>query len=432
MINAVSCLGRGAAKLFYHGRVAVIYRKKTIDDVDVAGKRVLVRVDYNVPLKDVETEGGAKQTVVADDSRIVAAMPTIKKLLDERARVVLCSHLGKPKGKYVPELSLAPVAKYLEEMMGSKVYFTPDREVLGKETMKMADGLKEGEVMLLENLRFRPEEEANDDEFSKQLASLCDVYVCDAFGTAHRAHASTNGVTKFAKRAVAGYLIENELKYIGEALSNPVRPFCAVLGGAKVSDKINAIVALLDKVDKLIIGGAMSYTFLAAKGVAIGNSRVEADRIDVANEIMKKAKEKNAEIFLPIDHIISKEMNEEVDCMASIGQEVFEDYMALDIGPKTAELFVKELKECKTVVWNGPMGVFEMDKYSGGTRTIAKTLAEMTDAGAITVVGGGDSAAAVARFGLKDRMTLVSTGGGASLEYIEGKPMPGIMCLEDK
>lgn len=398
----------------------MIYDKKSIDDIVLSGKKVLVRVDFNVPLKDGK---------VADDARIVASIPTIQKLLDSKAKIILCSHLGKPKGVYKAELSLAPVAEYLEQLLGSKVLFYSDPEVIGEKTRKMAEELQERQVLLLENTRFRAEEEKNDPAFSKELASLCDVYVNDAFGTAHRAHASTEGVSRYVENSVCGYLIQKELKYLGQALGNPTRPFCAILGGAKVSDKIDAIRSLLELVDILIIGGAMSYTFLVAKGVGVGNSRVELDKVDFAKEMIAKAEEKGVKLLLPIDHIISTSLEETVEAIPSIGVDIVDGYMGLDIGPKTADLFARELKECKTVVWNGPMGVFEIEQFSGGTREIANVLSKID---AVTVIGGGDSAAAVAKFGFKDKMSLVSTGGGASLEYIEGKVLPGIACLEDK
>ncbi len=399
----------------------MIYNKKSIDDVEVKDKRVLVRVDFNIPIKNGE---------ITDDSRIVAAMPTIRNLLGRGAKVILCSHLGKPKGLYKEEFSLAPVARYLERVMGLKVLFIRDPEVVGEATLRLIDTLVDGELMMLENTRFRPEEELNDEVFSKKLASICDIYVCDAFGTAHRAHASTAGVTNYVESAVCGYLIQKELKYLGEALSNPDRPFCAVLGGAKVSDKIDAITALIDKVDSLVIGGAMSYTFLVAKGISVGSSLVEHEKVDFAKEMIAKAAEKGVNLLLPVDHIMAKQLSETAEATASDGIEIPEGYMGLDIGPRTMELFANELRRCRTVVWNGPMGVFEMTKFAAGTEHIAKVLGELKDA--VTVVGGGDSAAAVAKFGLKDKMTLVSTGGGASLEYIEGKPLPGIAGLDDK
>lgn len=396
------------------------YRKKSIDDIRTEGKRVLVRVDFNVPIRD-----GA----ITDDTRIVAAVPTIRALKERGAKIVLCSHLGKPKGEYKKELSLEPVARYLGELIGQDVKFVSDPEVIGEASVAAAASLKNGEVMLLENTRFRIEEEKNDAEFSRRLASLCDVFVNDAFGTAHRAHASTEGVSQFVDESVCGYLIQKELKYLGEALSNPERPFCAVLGGAKVSDKIDAINALLGKVDTLIIGGAMSYTFLSAKGVEIGKSLVEPDKISYASDMMKKAEEFGVKLLLPTDHMIAKELSADAEAVTSVGVDIHKDYMGLDIGPRTAQMFAEEIETCKTVVWNGPMGVFEYEPFSGGTVEIANAMANSSG---VTIVGGGDSAAAVAKFGLKDKMTLVSTGGGASLEFIEGKTLPGIACLDDK
>lgn len=398
----------------------MIYDKKSIDDIDVKGRKVLVRVDFNVPLKDGK---------VADDARIVAAIPTIQKLMDDGAKIILCSHLGKPKGTFKEELSLAPVAAHLETLLGTEVLFVSDSEVIGEKSKKIAENLQERQVMLLENTRFRPEEEKNDSAFSKDLASLCEIYVNDAFGTAHRAHASTEGVSRYVETSVCGYLIRKELKYLGQALGNPERPFCAILGGAKVSDKIDTIRSLLETVDILMIGGAMSYTFLVAKGVSIGSSRVESDKIGFAKEMIEKAEEKGVKLLLPVDHIISTDLDESAEAVPSIGIDIVDGYMGLDIGPKTADLFIGELKDCKTVVWNGPMGVFEIEQFSGGTREIAAALSKID---AVTVIGGGDSAAAVAKFGFKDKMSLVSTGGGASLEYMEGKVLPGIACLDDR
>lgn len=398
----------------------MVYHKKSIDDIDLKGKKVLVRVDFNVPIKD---------GTITDDARIVAAVPTVTKLIESGAKVILCSHLGKPKGAYKEELSLKPVAEHLSDLIGTRVLFLSDPVVLGEETLRIAEALEEGQVMLLENTRFRPEEEKNDPAFSRKLASLCEVFVNDAFGTAHRAHASTEGVSRYAEHSVCGYLIEKELKYLGQALSNPQRPFCAILGGAKVSDKISAITNLIEMVDTLIIGGAMSYTFLAAKGFKTGNSLIEPDKIEFALQCLKKAEEKGVKLLLPIDHIIAKELSGDVEAVPSIGTDIVDGYMGLDIGPKSADLFAAELRHCKTVIWNGPMGVFEVEQFSGGTREIANALAKLD---AITVIGGGDSAAAVTKFGMKDKMSLVSTGGGASLEFIEGKVLPGIACLDDK
>ncbi len=395
------------------------YSKKSVDNVEVKNKRVLMRADFNVPIKAGHIE---------NETRIRAALPTIKKLLQEGAKVILCSHLGRPKGEYKKELSLAPVAKRLGELLGTTVVFESDPEVVSEATIQRANALPAGGIMLLENTRFRKEEKKNDEAFAKTLASLCDIFVNDAFGTAHRAHASTEGVSHFVEESVCGYLIEKELKYLGDALDNPSRPFGAVLGGAKVSDKIDAIEALLDKVDKLLIGGAMAYTFLAAKGVKVGASLVEEEQLDFAKNMMKKAKEKGVEMYLPVDHVVGKEIGEEAEALAS-DLEIADGYMGLDIGEKTRGLYAEEIKECKTVVWNGPMGVFEIAQFAKGTEAVAAALAE---SGAISVVGGGESAAAVEKFGFTEGITHVSTGGGASLEFIEGKELPGIACLDGK
>ncbi len=395
------------------------YSKKSVDNVEVKNKRVLMRADFNVPIKAGHIE---------NETRIRAALPTIKKLLQEGAKVILCSHLGRPKGEYKKELSLAPVAKRLGELLGTIVVFDSDPEVVSEATIQRANALPAGGIMLLENTRFRKEEKKNDEAFAKTLASLCDIFVNDAFGTAHRAHASTEGVSHFVEESVCGYLIEKELKYLGDALDNPSRPFGAVLGGAKVSDKIDAIEALLDKVDKLLIGGAMAYTFLAAKGVKVGASLVEEEQLDFAKNMMKKAKEKGVEMYLPVDHVVGKEIGEEAEALAS-DLEIADGYMGLDIGEKTRGLYAEEIKGCKTVVWNGPMGVFEIAQFAKGTEAVAAALAE---SGAVSVVGGGESAAAVEKFGFTEGITHVSTGGGASLEFIEGKELPGIACLDGK
>ena len=391
--------------------------KKTVEDIDVNGKKVLVRCDFNVPLKD---------GVITSDKRIVASLPTIKYLIDHNAKVILCSHLGRPKGEFNPEFSLAPVAARLSELLGKEVKMAND--VIGDSAKETVASLKDGDICLLENVRFHKEEEKNDPEFAKQLASLADIYVNDAFGTAHRAHASTAGVAAYLP-AVCGYLIEKEISIMGKALADPARPFVAILGGAKVSDKIGVIENLLDKVDYLIIGGGMAYTFLRAKGCCIGTSICEEEKLDLARTIMEKAQQKGVELLLPVETVVAKEFNETSDSKTVSSEEIPEDYMGMDIGPKTIELFSDVIKKAKTVIWNGPMGVFEMPKFAVGTKAIAKALSE-TDA--VTIIGGGDSAAAVAQLGYADKMTHISTGGGASLEYLEGKVLPGIACLNDK
>lgn len=390
------------------------FNKKTIEDIEVKGKRVLVRCDFNVPLKD---------GVITDENRLVGALPTIKYLIENGAKVILCSHLGKDASK-----SLAPVAKRLSEMLDKEVVFAADEQVVGENAKKAVAEMKEGDVVLLENTRFRKEESKNGEDLSKELASLCDVYVNDAFGTAHRAHSSTEGVTKFVDTAVCGYLIQKELKFLGEAVNNPVRPFVAILGGAKVSDKIAVINNLLDKVDTIIIGGGMAYTFLKAQGYEIGSSLVEADRLDYALEMVEKAKSKNVNFLLPVDHRIAAEFKD-VEPKVTEDQNIEAGFMGLDIGPKTEALYAEAIKDAKTVIWNGPMGVFEFENFNKGTVAVAKAMA---DADATTVIGGGDSAAAVNILGFGDKMTHISTGGGASLEFLEGKDLPGISALNDK
>lgn len=390
------------------------FNKKTIEDIEVKGKRVLVRCDFNVPLK----EG-----VITDENRLVGALPTIKYLMGKGAKVILCSHLGKDASK-----SLAPVAKRLSEMLEKEVVFAADQEVVGENARKAAAEMKEGDVVLLENTRCRKEESKNGEDLSKELASLCDVYVNDAFGTAHRAHSSTEGVTKFVDTAVCGYLIQKELKFLGEAVNNSVRPFVAILGGAKVSDKIAVINNLLEKVDTLIIGGGMAYTFLKAQGYEIGSSLVEADRLDYALEMIEKAKAKNVKFLLPVDHRIAAEFKD-VEAKVTADQNIEAGFMGLDIGPKTEALYADAIKDAKTVIWNGPMGVFEFENFNKGTVAVAKAMA---DADATTVIGGGDSAAAVNILGFGDKMTHISTGGGASLEFLEGKVLPGIEALNNK
>lgn len=395
------------------------YNKKTIEDIQVAGKRVLVRCDFNVPLQDGK---------ITDENRLLGALPTIKYLLDHQARVILCSHLGKPKAPEAKS-SLAPVAARLSELLGLEVKFPADDTVVGENAKKAAEELKDGEVMLLENTRFRPEESKNGEEFAKELASLAEIYVNDAFGSAHRAHASTEGVTKYLDTAVAGYLINKELKFLGEAVNNPVRPFVAILGGAKVSDKINVINALLDKVDTLIIGGGMSYTFLKSQGYTVGTSLLEADRVEYAQEMIAKAKEKGVQLLLPVDNVIADKFSADAAPVITEDANIPEGYMGLDIGPKTADLYADAIKGAKTVIWNGPMGVFEFENFAKGTIKVAEAMAESD---ATTVIGGGDSAAAVNILGFGDKMTHISTGGGASLEFLEGTVLPGIAALNDK
>lgn len=394
--------------------------KKTVDDLQVKGKRVLVRCDFNVPVKD---------GVITDDNRITASIPTIKKLLDEGAKVILCSHMGKPKGEVKPELSLAPVAVRLSEKLGVNVLFAKDDNVVGVNAKKAVAEMKDGEVILLENTRFRKEETKNEDNFSKELASLADVYVDDAFGSSHRAHCSTVGVTKFVKESAVGYLMEKEIAYLGNAVNNPVRPFAAVLGGAKVSDKINVINNLLEKVDILVIGGGMAYTFIKALGGNIGNSLLEADKVDYAADMIKKAQEKGVKLLLPIDTVIVKEFKNEAESDIVPTGLIPDGWMGVDIGPETIKLFSEALKEAKTVVWNGPMGVFEFSNFAKGTEAIAHVLADIDGT---TIIGGGDSAAAVNQLGYGDKMSHISTGGGASLEFLEGKELPGVAAVDDK
>jgi phosphoglycerate kinase len=395
------------------------YNKKTIEDIKVSGKKVLVRCDFNVPLQEGK---------ITDENRLLGALPTIKYLMENGARVILCSHLGKPKGPDA-KFSLEPVAKRLSELLNKEVIFAADDTVVGEHAKKSVSEMKDGDVVLLENTRFRAEETKNGEAFSRDLAGLCDVYVNDAFGTAHRAHSSTEGVTKFVDTAVAGYLINKELKFLGEAVNKPERPFVAILGGAKVSDKINVINALLDKVDTLIIGGGMSYTFLKSQGFTVGTSLLEEDKIDYAKEMIEKAKEKNVELLLPVDNVVADKFSADAEPVTTENENIKDGYMGLDIGPKTAKLYADAIKDAKTVIWNGPMGVFEFDNFAKGTIKVAEAMAESD---ATTVIGGGDSAAAVNILGFGDKMTHISTGGGASLEFLEGKVLPGIAALNDK
>ena len=391
--------------------------KKTVEDVNVFGKKVLVRCDFNVPLKDGE---------ITSDKRIVASLPTIKYLIDHNAKVILCSHLGRPKGEFKPEFSLAPVAKRLSELLGKEVKMAKD--VVGESAQALAAELKDGDVMLLENVRFHAEETKNDPEFSKALASLADIYVNDAFGSAHRAHSSTTGVADYLP-AVCGYLIQKEIEFMGGALENPKRPLVAILGGAKVSDKIGVINNLLDKVDTLIVGGGMAYTFFVAKGYHVGTSLVEEDKVELAKDMMNKAAEKGVKFLLPIDNVVGKEFDADTEYQTINSDEFPAGWMGLDIGPKTRELFADAVKGSGTVIWNGPMGVSEWDHFANGTIAVATAVAE---SGAISIIGGGDSAAAVQKLGFADKMSHISTGGGASLEFLEGKELPGIAALNDK
>ena len=392
--------------------------KKTVKDIDLKGKKVFVRCDFNVPMDEKQN--------ITDNTRIVAALPTIKYLLEQNCKIILASHLGRPKGEVKPEFSLKPVAKELSKQLGKEVIMAND--VIGEDAMSKASNLKEGEIMLLENVRFHREETDNNPEFAKKLASMAEIFVNDAFGTAHRAHASTTGIADYIP-GVAGFLIEKELKFLGNAINNPERPFVAILGGAKVSDKIGVIDSLLDKVDTLMIGGGMAYTFFKAQGYNVGNSLCEVEKTGLALQAMEKAKEKGVKLLLPIDTKIGKEFKPDTESKTVAWTEIPDEWEGFDIGEKTIEMFKKELQNAKTVIWNGPLGLFEFEQFAIGTNEIAKTLAELD---ATTIIGGGDSAAAVTKAGLADKMTHISTGGGASLEFLEGKKLPGIECLQDK
>ena len=406
--------------------------KLTIKDLDLKGKRVLMRVDFNVPLDD--------KLNITDDTRIKATLPTIKYALDKGAKLILMSHLGRPDGKVIAKFSLAPCAARLSELLGKPVKMAKD--CIGPEVKAMTDGMKPGECILLENLRFHAEEEANDANFAKELASLGDVFVNDAFGTAHRAHASTEGVTKYLKSA-AGFLLEKEIEYLEDKVMNPAKPFVTILGGAKVSDKIGVIDNLLNKADSILIGGGMAYTFYAAQGKSIGASKVEKDKIDIAKSLLEKAKQKKVNIVLPVDNIIADKFDANANTKV-VEDQIPDGWMGLDVGPKTVEAFKNVLKSAKTIVWNGPLGVFEMDKFAKGTEEVAKYIACLSSGSSsccsccggggkvISIIGGGDTAAAIAKFKLEDKMTHISTGGGASLEYLEGKILPGIKALTDK
>lgn len=394
--------------------------KKSVDDLKVKGKRVLVRCDFNVPLQD-----GA----ITDENRITAALPTIKKLVEDGGKVILCSHMGKPKGEPKPELSLAPVAKRLSDLLGKQVVFAKDDTVVGENAKKAVEAMKDGDVVLLENTRYRKEETKNEENFSKELASLADVYVNDAFGSSHRAHCSTVGVTNFVGESAVGYLMEKEIEFLGNAVNKPEHPFVAILGGSKVSDKINVINNLLEKVDTLIIGGGMAYTFAVAQGGKVGESLLEADKVEYAKEMMDKAKAKGVRLLLPVDTVITKEFKNDTEFKTVSSLEIPDGWMGLDIGEKSRELFAEAIKEAKTVIWNGPMGVFEFENFAGGTKAVAQAMADID---ATTIIGGGDSAAAVNQLGFGDKMTHISTGGGASLEFLEGKDLPGVVAVQDK
>ena len=394
--------------------------KKSIDDINVKGLRVLCRCDFNVPLIDGK---------ITDENRLVQALPTIKKLVADGGKVILCSHLGKPKGEPVPELSLAPVAKRLTELLGQEVKFAADPEVVGPNAKAAVEAMKDGDIILLENTRYRAEETKNGDEFSKDLASLCDVFVNDAFGTAHRAHCSNVGVTKYVDTAVVGYLMQKEIDFLGNAVENPVRPFVAILGGAKVSSKISVIENLLDKVDTLIIGGGMAYTFMAAHGEPVGKSLLEKDYMEYALQMEEKAKEKGVKLLIPIDTVVGDDFKNDCNFKVVERGEIPDDMEGMDIGPKTCKLFTDAIKDAKTVVWNGPMGCFEMPNFAKGTIVICEALANIDGT---TIIGGGDSASAANNLGYGDKMTHISTGGGASLEFLEGKELPGVAAANDK
>lgn len=395
-------------------------QKKTVDDLQVKGKKVLVRCDFNVPLQD---------GVITDENRIVAVLPTIQKLHQDGAKLILCSHMGKPKGEPKPELSLAPVAKRLSELLKQEVIFAKDDTVVGENAKNAVANMKDGDIVLLENTRYRKEETKNEENFSKELASLADIFVNDAFGTSHRAHCSTVGVTQFVAESAVGYLMQKEIEFLGNAVNHPKRPFVAILGGSKVSDKINVINHLLDKVDTLIIGGGMAYTFAVAKGGHVGESLLELDKVEYAKEMMEKAKAKNVNLLLPVDTVITKEFKNDTEYQTVPTGEIPEGWMGLDIGEETRKLFAEAIQSAKTVVWNGPMGVFEFENFAKGTKAVAEAMASIQ---ATTIIGGGDSAAAVNQLGYGDKMTHISTGGGASLEFLEGKELPGVAAVDDK
>ena len=396
-------------------------QKKTLSDISLQGKRVLMRVDFNVPLDQDRN--------ITDEKRIVEALPSIRKVIEEGGRLILMSHLGRPKGKVNPAFSLAPAAKRLSELLDCPVTMAGD--CIGTEVMQQVLALQDGEVMMLENLRFHPEEEANDADFARELASLGEIYVNDAFGTAHRAHASTEGITRYMQTSVAGYLIEKELRYLGTALNDAQRPFVAILGGAKISGKIDVLEALFSKVDTVLVGGAMVFTFFKAQGLEVGNSLVEENKLELALALLEQAKQKGVRLLLPEDVVVAGEISADAPSRVEPVTAISEGMIGLDIGPATIETYAKEILGAKTVLWNGPMGVFEIDQFAKGTFSVAQALADATAEGAVTIIGGGDSAAAIAKAGLSDNVTHVSTGGGASLEFLEGKELPGIAALND-
>lgn len=397
--------------------------KKTVDDINVKGKKVLVRCDFNVPIIDGK---------ITDENRLTAALPTLNKLINDGGRLILCSHLGKPKGEPKPELSLAPVAKRLSELLGKEVVFAADNEVVGPNAKAAVEKMQDGDVVLLENTRYRKEETKNEEAFSKDLASLAEVFVNDAFGTAHRAHCSNVGVTKFLSPNVVGYLMQKEIDFLGNAVSDPKRPFIAILGGAKVSDKINVISNLIEKVDTLVIGGGMAYTFLGAQDYNIGKSLFEADKVDLAREMIAKAEARNVRLMFPIDHVVAQEFKNDTPREIVRRGGIESDWEGMDIGPDTIKEFSKVIEKAKTVVWNGPMGVFEFENFAVGTKAVAEACAKAAENGATVIIGGGDSAAAVNQLGFGDKMTHISTGGGASLEFLEGKELPGVFAADDK
>lgn len=397
--------------------------KKTVDDINVKGKKVLVRCDFNVPIIDGK---------ITDENRLTAALPTLNKLIKDGGRLILCSHLGKPKGEPKPEMSLAPVAKRLSELLGREVVFVADNEVVGPNAKAAVEKMQDGDVVLLENTRYRKEETKNEENFSKELASLAEVFVDDAFGTAHRAHCSNVGVTKFLSPNAVGYLMEKEINFLGNAVTSPKRPFVAILGGAKVSDKINVISNLIEKVDTLIIGGGMAYTFLGAMGNNIGKSLFEADKVDLAKEMLEKAKACGVKLLLPVDNVVAQEFKNDTPFKTVSRGGIEDDWEGLDIGAETIQEFSAEIEKAQTVVWNGPMGVFEFENFAKGTKAIAEACAKAAGKGATVIIGGGDSAAAVNQLGFGDKMTHISTGGGASLEFLEGKELPGVFAADDK